>query len=667
MALVVSCIASGFAALTAQALRQAACCDLVELRLDRVGHPGRAALDHFMAECPRPVIVTVHGPETGGEFTGSREERLELLRDAARAGAAFVDVDWRDSLELGEVRHLGGRAGKCHRIVSRHEPLRAAAGSDRSGGDGSGSDEPRGAGSQGSGGPATHMASDADLLRRCLAEMEEVLHEGDALKFVPEAATTEDGLRVLRLLRERGGGLISFASGDAGAFTRVLAPIFGSPFTYAAPSAWPCAPVPGKPAPELAAPGLAASEATAPGQLSADQLLGLWPPGGPTPGTAIYGILGQPLAHSLSPFVQGMALKAAHLDALYLAFECGDLPAFLELADDENFRGFSVTAPHKAAALAAAVSSDEASRAAGAANTLVREGSGWRAENTDIAAIAETLSEASARAELPLAGQPGLVIGAGGAARAACLALKGAGVSVTVAARRAAEAESLADELGCRGELFTPELARAATVIVHATPVGTTTAGTTTAGTTPAGTTLAGTTPAGTTPVGQAPIGKARDGKALVGKAPADTALVGRAPVGTVPVGAGLRSETDPATSTDASPAAGAEPATEPGAEPSLLSSEHISPGTLVFDAVYSPPDTELLRAAARAGAVPIGGGGWFLRQAARQFQLFTTQAADEKLMAAAFKGALAKAAAPAASAECAASGGRLPPKRSGT
>jgi 3-dehydroquinate dehydratase len=61
------------------------------------------------------VIVAVHGPENGGAFEGDLDERFAILHAAAEAGAAFVDIDWSLSLELGEV------AGKCHRIVSRHD------------------------------------------------------------------------------------------------------------------------------------------------------------------------------------------------------------------------------------------------------------------------------------------------------------------------------------------------------------------------------------------------------------------------------------------------------------------------------------------------------------------------------------------------------------------
>src|SRR5690606_3039195 len=145
----------------------------------------------------------------------------------------------------------------------------------------------------------------------------------------------EDGLRMLRFLRTT-RGVVGFCMGAAGSFTRVLAPIFGSPFTYAAPAR-----MPGEPEPEP----------TAPGQIPADELHALMPPGGVNQGTAILAVVGRAVARSLSPWVHGMALKAERLDAVFVALEPSSLEALLELASDENFRGFAITAPFKEDAL----------------------------------------------------------------------------------------------------------------------------------------------------------------------------------------------------------------------------------------------------------------------------------------------------------------------------
>src|SRR5688572_32750589 len=98
MAVVVSHIASSWDALAAQALRQAPLADLIELRLDRIGNPGEERLAAFVRAAKKPVIVAVRGlAELGDEavFTGGIAGALETLHAAARAGAMFVDVDWR--------------------------------------------------------------------------------------------------------------------------------------------------------------------------------------------------------------------------------------------------------------------------------------------------------------------------------------------------------------------------------------------------------------------------------------------------------------------------------------------------------------------------------------------------------------------------------------------
>jgi len=422
MATVVSLIADDFDVLAQRALRQAPLADLVELRLDRIGHPGADALRRFTKECPKPAIVTIHGGEAFGTYAGSVDERCQILVDAAKAGARFVDVDWTLSLELGEVEP------PCHRIVSRHE-----------------------------------LEGTPDDLEAFDEEVRAVLYEGDAVKLVTHARCTEDGLRVLRHLRQARGGLISFCSGRAGSFTRVLAPIFGSPFTYAAPA-------------DL--PGMEGLEPTAPGQLRINDLLGRMPPGGLTPETAVLGVVGRPIHHSASPFVHGMALKNAHLDAVYVAFEPHDFDRFLELLDDENYRGLSVTAPFKEPAFASASTPDADSQRLEAVNTLVRDGEGWRGFNTDLASVRVTVEQVWAH----FASKPGrpvvpaaataLVLGAGGAARAVVGALRDLDLTVVVAGRDGAKAQALAAPLGARGIPWEEIPATDHQVLVNTTPLG---------------------------------------------------------------------------------------------------------------------------------------------------------------------------------------------------
>jgi shikimate dehydrogenase len=173
-----------------------------------------------------------------------------------------------------------------------------------------------------------------------------------------------------------------------------------------------------------------------------------------------------------------MALKAARLNAVYVALEPASLAGLLSLADDENYRGFSVTAPFKEEARRLAVRADAASESCGAANTLVREGSAWRAANTDVPAVRDTLARAfelhartPGRPKAPAAAHT-LILGAGGAARAAAWALRSQDARVTIAARDPARAEALALAFGCESCAWSDAHRVPYDALVHATPLG---------------------------------------------------------------------------------------------------------------------------------------------------------------------------------------------------
>jgi shikimate dehydrogenase len=189
--------------------------------------------------------------------------------------------------------------------------------------------------------------------------------------------------------------------------------------------------------------------------------------------TAVYGVVGWPVAHSLSPRMQNAACAAAGIDAVYVALPVapGYVADALRGAHALGVRGLNVTVPHKVAAVEACVRLDGAAMACGAVNTLVRAEAGWSGHNTDAPAL---------RALLTASGiGPGarvLVLGAGGAARAAMWAVTALGAEVVVAARREDAARALRDELGGRVHAIgwdgVPEEGRAAECIVNATSAG---------------------------------------------------------------------------------------------------------------------------------------------------------------------------------------------------
>jgi 3-dehydroquinate dehydratase/shikimate dehydrogenase len=192
------------------------------------------------------------------------------------------------------------------------------------------------------------------------------------------------------------------------------------------------------------------------------------------PQTAVYGVVGNPIAHSRSPEIHNRAYAALGLDAVYVPFLADDPAAFLKAAEALGVRGLSVTVPFKEQALRLARSAEEEAEATGAANTLLAVAGIWRAANTDVAGFLAPLER-----EAPAVLQPGtgaVVLGAGGAACAVVHALARRGLRVLVLNRTPARARVLARRFGCAwGGLDEPGLARLSghsALIVQTTTVG---------------------------------------------------------------------------------------------------------------------------------------------------------------------------------------------------
>ncbi|HSL23407.1 MAG TPA: type I 3-dehydroquinate dehydratase [Vicinamibacterales bacterium] len=296
--------------------------------------------------------------------------------------------------------------------------------------------------------------------------------------------------------------LVVVGMGSKGIATRILPSRFGSAWTYAG------------------------SEHAA-GQLALEDLIDTYRFRRIGASTAVYGIAGEPLAHSLSPAMHNAGFEDAEIDAVYLPFETSDPDQLLSLADALDVRGLSVTAPLKIALCERIRRQDEWVESVGSLNTLKRDEHGWCATNTDVPGFLEPLRDEELR------GSRATIIGAGGAARAATAALRSRGAEVTIAARRRHVAVKLAGPGGC----------------VSACP----------------------------------PEPGSWD------------LLVNATPVGTWP-------------SNDASPV------------PAPL----LSGGRIVYDLVYNPPVTRLLRDAAAAGCRTISGIEMLIAQAERQFEWWT-------------------------------------------
>lgn len=158
-----------------------------------------------------------------------------------------------------------------------------------------------------------------------------------------------------------------------------------------------------------------------------------------------FAVVGDPVAHSLSPLIHNAWMAEAGLDAHYerIHLQSSDAAADLR-AMARAYDGLNVTLPHKVAALAAAAKSSPEAHSVGAANTLVAEDGGWMAHNTDIAGFDGAMQTACGQ---DIRDRHVLLIGAGGAARAAVVSLRRAGVTLTIANRSEAKAAALAAEL----------------------------------------------------------------------------------------------------------------------------------------------------------------------------------------------------------------------------
>jgi 3-dehydroquinate dehydratase/shikimate dehydrogenase len=263
------------------------------------------------------------------------------------------------------------------------------------------------------------------------------------LKIAVRAATLRDAARVMDLGSRLGGRrFVGIAMGTPGVATRILAARVGSAWTYG-------------------------GQAWAPGQVPVDVLRGEYRFDAITARTRIFGVVGRPVGHSLSPAMHNAAFASAGIDAVYLPLEAASVDDFLAFAERTRLEGASVTAPFKVS-LTAHATLDAIARRVGALNTLKRTPEGWAATNTDPEGFIAPLRE-----RLQVRGLRASILGSGGAARAVALALADAGARVTIHGRlpsRAAAVAALVDAAvaGFHLDPGTWDL------LVNATPVGTT-------------------------------------------------------------------------------------------------------------------------------------------------------------------------------------------------
>lgn len=184
--------------------------------------------------------------------------------------------------------------------------------------------------------------------------------------------------------------------------------------------------------------------------------------------TALYGVVGCPVGHSLSPAMHNAAFSATGLNAIYLPFGTGDIEGCIKGVRALGIKGLSVTIPYKSDVIGLLDEVDDLAMRIGAVNTVVNDDGLLKGYNTDATGALRALEDV-----VDLSGKTCLIIGAGGAARAIGFALRSQGIGVTIANRTLKRGEEVANFLGCPFVPLEQIKNSQADVLIHATPVGT--------------------------------------------------------------------------------------------------------------------------------------------------------------------------------------------------
>jgi 3-dehydroquinate dehydratase / shikimate dehydrogenase len=384
-----------------------------------------------------PLLVTVRGVGEGGAWEADDATRVALIERLGLLLPGWIDVEgelWGRSANLRQKIGLvaetgpagGGQRAKNKLMASTHI--------------------------------TTGTPADLDGQLAALRRVPAAAH-----KLVCTADDAEDALRILDLLAAGDASTtVAMGMGTASVATRVLAAKLGAFGVFAA---------------------LDEASPAAPGQIGAEQLVEQYRFRAVKRDTAVYGVVGWPVAHSHSPRVHNAAMASAGVNGVYVPWPVrptrDDFFRFMQRAAASawlDLRGLSVTIPHKEHALAWLDENgwpvSATARRCGAVNTLTRRGDAWSGDNTDVAGIDAAIELAATR--LGHSPRKALVLGAGGAARAAVVALAQRGIAVCIANRTHSRAAALAEALAARavewGDRHTT--AAACDLVVQCTSVG---------------------------------------------------------------------------------------------------------------------------------------------------------------------------------------------------
>src|SRR5512146_2810537 len=385
----------------------------LEFRLDYLKNPAAAAprIRKFLDTRPdATVIATCRRVQNGGKFKGALAAQLDVLLKAAAAGCQIVDIELEsaESLRAGDLDKLRGRAAM---LLSFHD--------------------------------FKHTRKIDETFARMKP------FAADFYKLVTTATSLYDNVLMMKFLQENHDrySLVGLCMGEQGIISRVLGLRAGSVFTFAAAGR---------------------GEETGPGQVTAAELRSVYRIDSVDAATRVYGVAGDPVEHSLSPVMMNAAFRREAVNAVYLALHARKIDDLISCAREIPLSGFSVTMPYKEEIVSELEKTDALSAQVGATNTVVRGQDGRLfGFNTDVAGVTTPLEE-----RLTLQGAKVLVLGAGGAARAAVHGVKSRGAEVFILNRTPAEAQKLARKTHAK-TIKRADLAKLDfDVIINATPVG---------------------------------------------------------------------------------------------------------------------------------------------------------------------------------------------------
>ncbi|MBN1506875.1 MAG: type I 3-dehydroquinate dehydratase [Sedimentisphaerales bacterium] len=515
-----------------------------------------------------PVIVTCRDPKEGGAKTYPEEVRLNILTAALEAGVDYIDFEYANYVRWGNAEKLNAALSsrpQSRLILSAHDFE----------------------------GPFANLHQlYRDIVKACPAAIPKLVYTAnhinecfDAFGLLHETDVARPPSGVRNPSRGRLGYMeipdrIVLCMGGAGLISRILAAKFGAFATFAS---------------------IDEQAATAPGQLTVAAFKGLYRYDSVNADTELFGVIGDPVGHSLSPAIHNACFAEQDVNKLYLPLHVQgggeQLDAFLDAIMARpwlGFRGFSVTIPHKHSLLRYVHGKggyvEPLADKIGAANTLIVSLSLWRGRpalasrghlglapscqdapdgsevqgqdalataglqdlaacNTDYTGALDAITAGMGIERKDLRDMPVAVVGAGGVSRAIVAGLSDAGARVTIYNRTVERAKELAADFDCKAAGL-DELVRCvetqdfASLLVNCTSVG-----------------------------------------------------------------------------------------MHPNVDATPVPAECIKPDMTVFDTIYNPAETLLLKQAKAKGARTINGITMFVNQAAAQFQLFTAQPANTDLM----------------------------------